>query len=362
MAIITILDASPKMLTKQFHLVNNKIVKTDYDKCYEYEYQYADCHSIDDLHDLLLGISTESSKCIIRAEIKNTVVGTRVVRRKNGDSSPFRENPTGVSFMMCDFDKIEIPEWLPTDLDCYLEYLVNTMPAYMHDVGYVYQWSSQAGMDGWNTLRCHIWFWLEEPRTDTQMGLWCKKVNADANSKVIDDSTMRTVQPNYTANPIFGTGVTDPLAGHRVGLVRKGKDAALIPIIEKKQIPVRVTAGGNLVTSTAPIGLETKFDLRLAAIGPDFHMPITQAVASWISLTGINSDHNRLKERLRDAINSAPGEGSAGKAHYLSDTYLDAEIKGCPFPCKQDGPDRMPETRVERVRYKLKIKEGKKND
>jgi hypothetical protein len=357
--IITILDASPKLLTKQFNLVNNKIVKTDYDRCYEYEYQYADCNNINDLYELLAGIATFPTKCIIRGELKLNVVGNRVVRQKRDASAPFRENPDGVSFMMCDFDKIEIPDWLPTDLDCYLEYLISTLPLYMQDVSYVFQWSSQAGMDGWQSLRCHIWYWLQEPRTDTQMGLWCKKVNLDADSKVIDDSTMRTVQPNYTANPIFGTGVTDPLNGHRVGLVRKTKDAALIPIISKQEIPVRVTAGGNPVTSASPAGLETKFDLRLAEIGPDFHMPITRAVACWITLTGPSSDHSRLKERLRDRIMVAPGEGSAGRAHYLSDTYLDAEIRGCPFPSNPNGPDRLPETRIERVRYKLKLKERK---
>jgi hypothetical protein len=348
---ITILDASPKKLTKQFSLVDGKITKKDYDKCYLYEYQFADCCCLIDLYDVLKYLSTESSKCIIRAKLKHNYVGTSVVRQKRGDNAPFTENPDGVSFIMCDFDKIEIPEWLPTDLDVYLEYLISTLPVYMHDVSYVYQWSSQAGMDEWKTLRCHIWFWLSEPRTDTEVINWANSLKKDDNVKIIDDSVFRTVQPNYTAHPIFETGVLDPLLGQRLGLIIKKNDCATIPSIKTKKQKSGITS--TYSSLPPPLGLENKFDQRLAAIGPDFHMPITQAVASWKALTGPNSDFTRLKQILRDRINSAPGEGSAGKAHYLSDEYLDAEIKGCPFAHKIDGPNRMPETQRERVRYKL---------
>lgn len=347
---ITILDASPKKLTKQFSIVDGKIVKKDYDRCYSYEYQYADCSNLTDLYDVLKYLSTEPSKCIIRAKLKNNYVGTSVVRQKRGDNAPFIENPDGVDFIMCDFDKIEIPDWLPTDLDAYLEYLISTLPVYMHDVSYVYQWSSQAGMDDWKTLRCHIWFWLSEARTDSEMINWADSLKKEDKVKIIDDSVFRTVQPNYTAHPIFESGVLDPLLGDRLGLIIKKKDCVTIPSIKIKK---RTSYSSTYSAAPAPVGLENKFDQRLAAIGPDFHMPITQAVASWISLTGSGSDFGRLKQILRDRINSAPGEGSAGKAHYLSDAYLDAEIKGCPFAHKIDGPDRMPETQRERVRYKL---------
>jgi len=365
---ITILDASPKKLTKQFNLIDNEIKKSDYDRCYEYEYNFAECGNIQDLYELLAWLATQPTMCIIRAKLKTNITpNTKVVRQKSSVGAPFMENPDGVDFIMCDFDKIDIPEWLPNDLDYYLEYLISTLPEYMHEVSYVYQWSSQAGMDNWKTLRCHIWFWLEEARTDKQMENWANSLTHD-DIKVIDPSVMRTVQPNYTANPIFGEGVLDPLPGTRVGLINKKQKAALIPLVQGATRN-GLLSSGVYVPSLPPPGLDTKFDVRLKAIGPDYHMPITQAVASWISLTGNGSDYERLKQRLRDRISSAPGEGSAGRAHYMSDEYLNAEIKGCPFSHKLYGPTRLPETAVERVRYKLTngkdifgVKKGEEND
>ena len=347
------------MLTKQFSIdkVSGKIVKSDYDCCYLYDYDYAECNNIVDLYDLLQWLGTEYDRCIIRGKLRDNIDISHGVRRKKlAVTDPFMENPDGVNFIMCDFDKIDIPDWLPTDLDYYVEYLISTLPSYMHDVTYVYQWSSQAGMDGWKTLRCHIWFWLTEARTDTQAEEWVNSLII-GNYKPVDPCTMRTVQPNYTANPIFHDNIQDPLDGSRVGIVNKSKQSVVIPII--LQVPrFKQSSTGVFVNVNVPTGLDTKFDLRLAEIGPDYHMPITRAIGSWISLTGPFSDIDRLKERLRHRILCAPGEGGAGQSHYLSDAYLDAEVAGCPFNSKHDGPNRMPETPSERMRYKLSC--GKK--
>jgi len=263
MSIITILDASPKKLTKQFSLNSNgEVVKSDYDRCWAYEYKFADCHTVDDLHELLSGIANEPSLCIIRGQLKPGWGTTSVTRKKSAEDSPFRENPDGVSFAMMDFDKIPIPDWLPTDLDYYLEYLVSLLPEYLHNVSYVYQWSSSAGMDGWETLRCHIWFWLEEPRTDSQMVLWAKSINLAAGKNIVDESTLRTVQPNYTASPIFNNNITDPLMGKRIGLVRKSKGAALIPIMV---VPEKKQGGDN--NTQKPFSLEQKNDYAELVVG-----------------------------------------------------------------------------------------------
>ncbi len=54
------------------------------------------------------------------------------------------------------------------------------------------------------------------------MRLWAEETG------VIDESVMRTVQPNYTGAPI-SNGVENPLPGKRSGLVKKEQDSVLIP-------------------------------------------------------------------------------------------------------------------------------------
>jgi hypothetical protein len=63
-------------------------------------------------------------------------------------------------------------------------------------------------------MRLHFWYWLKEPESSgalkpilAQFGPqdWC------------DMSLFSAVQPHYTAAPLFGTGLNDPLAGRRSG-------------------------------------------------------------------------------------------------------------------------------------------------
>ena len=353
--IITVLDAAPKVLTKTFLLVNGKAVKKDYDKSYEYKYEGHDCNSIDDLHTLLQHISKQSTKCVIRGLLKPSVDATaKVVRQKSTEDAPFVENPNGVSFAMIDFDKIPVPEWLPNELDFYLEYLVSMLPDYFHDVSYVCQWSSQAGMDGWKTLRCHLWFWLEVPRTDTEMRAWANAINSQVGFKLCDPCTFGTVQPNYTANPIF-SGVVDPIGSNRIALIRKQRDSVLVPLLDapKKSNTITTSLG---IYKPPPQGLKTRFDEYLERIGgiDGYHAPIIEAIGSWIANTNANSDIGALKACLRTAIMAgATAPTAMDKAGYCNDKYLDDQIKNCHFASKVEAPSRMPVTEIERVRYKM---------
>jgi hypothetical protein len=141
----------------------------------------------------------------------------------------------------------------------------------------------------------------------------------------VDDAAMRTVQPLYTANPIF-EGVTDPLVAQgiaRSGLVRRQFDAAVVPEIltiastyDTKW--VKKEDGGMVKISNSG------FYHQLSTIGSRLHMPIQRSICAWLASTTDNSDKGRLKEILKDAISRS---GRSDTALYLSDRYLDQCIE-----------------------------------
>jgi hypothetical protein len=358
---ITVLQTLPykgkqhPFLTKQFSLENGNIVKKDYDKSWTYDVEQIPVNNLDELMTILLALSIQQDCCVIRGELKSGMPVHGVVRQKSKPDSPFQENPKGLPFIMIDFDKIPYPEDLPRDKEWYLEYLISFLPDYLTKSDYIYQWSSQAGLDNWKTLRCHIWFWLNEPRTDTQMDSWAKELNESYSIKgdsfKIDKSVFGTVQPNYIATPIF-VGMENPIS-ERIGMVKKEFRSVSIPVCVETKYTSSPSGKTKIKYTPQPPGLENKFDIRLQSIGPDFHNKITEAVGSWFALTGPNSDTNRLKDILRARILVAPGEGSCGLPYYISDDYLDHEIDSCIFQHKEIGPDRMPETDKERIIYKM---------
>lgn len=346
---ITILNAGAKVLTKTFTLANGQLTKSNYDLAATFSAEEAEVENIADLYELLEMLSKEKSCCVIRGKLKKTANPARVNRRKydrENTECSFEMNKKGANWICCDFDNIPVPTTIEKTLDSYLDYLVSLLPDYMQDVTYVYQWSGSAGIDNWKTLRCHLWFWIEEARTDDELVAWAKEVD------VFDDAPFRTVQPNYTADPIF-VGMDDPLKDQRLGIKLKSKDSAFVPKVEIS----RQQDFSNYEPKTDQIyrgsDLSTSFDKRLSAIGPRYHLPIVQAVASWITSTSSPSDIGALKRRLKQRILEAPGEGTLGKKYYLDDAYLDHIIRGCHFAPKADAPNRLPETRQEYIRYRL---------
>lgn len=329
---------SDKTLTKRF----NGAEIINYSNSYSFTHIECPVENIEELYDLLKAISTESDICIVRGE-KICEESANIQRTINVPKN-FRENPKGVDWVMIDFDAITAPQGSFTRLQ-YADYLVGTLPEYMHNSSYVVQWSSKAGIDNWKTLRCHIWFWLETARTDSEAKRWADSVG------ITDLSVYNPVQIHYTAAPIFENGAIDPIGiNNRCVLIHKEKDTVDIPLITAPSI--RKVLPGKYV----PVGMgdDYGFQKKLKSIGhPHMHSAITEAIGSWISRTGSNSNLTRLKERIREAIENAPINGSCGKAFYQSDKYLNEQIRGCHFQHKANGPSRMPETKKEFIIYKM---------
>lgn len=315
-AMITVLNCMDKdaCLTKKIRF-NDGWQKTGYSNAYTFTSTAYEVVDINELHELLMMLEGVPTACIIRGEcISDREI---VYRLKDDDISTgrkacFRENPNGVNWLCADFDGVPAPDGLSTS-DERLEYLVSLLPDWFHNVSYHFQWSSSAGLNGWDTLNAHIWFMLTDNWTDSFL---CERARLE--NWECDDAVFRTIQPNYTAAPIF-EGVADPLEGVRSGLVVKANGAVDLP-------PYSVPKPCRRVFSK-PVAPTERLGELLAEIGPNYHMPIQRAIAYYVRVNGYACDEYELKELVSEAIMyGAPGKSN--KQDYLKNSYLDRSIRG----------------------------------
>ena len=119
------------------------------------------------------------------------------------------------------------------DPESALSTLTWILPAEFHGVSFWGQWSSSAGLDGWQTMSAHLWFMLSDPVTDDDLNAWA--ANADI---PIDRRLFNAVQPHYTAAPILD-GIDDPIR-RRCCLVEGAFDD--VPLDFKPSGPTRTCA------------------------------------------------------------------------------------------------------------------------
>ena len=199
---ITLLQTTDgKSLTKTFlKAANGSITKASYDKAKYFTALEVQVNNIVELSTLLSEIEGDASMCIIRGSVKPGADATKVRRLlydDGADKAVFEEPPLGSPWLLIDFDGIPAPSWLPAELRH--QYLLEMLPASFENVSYHYRWSASAGMDGWETLSCHFWFWLT--------GSW----RSDVIRKRIDVEVWEGVDdapfsPDYSPDGLFGGG------------------------------------------------------------------------------------------------------------------------------------------------------------
>lgn len=185
--------------------------------------------SVKDLYRELLTLSEEKNKLVIRGGLKGELPedmlqsGTNNVRRKK---DVFSDTPR--YWVMLDIDEFEIPSFLcpKSDPEQVVNWVVLMLPDVFHGVSFVYKFSSsQSVYSGANTVSLHLWFWCDQAVSGDE---W-KRLFKYAWHHKIDTAVFNTVQPHYTASPIFN-GMDDPLRC-RIGLIEKNQDALKIPDI-----------------------------------------------------------------------------------------------------------------------------------
>lgn len=286
-------------------------------------------HPVCDIHQLsalLTRLESEPRAFVIRGEPGPDVDPRRPVRRKsNPDRNGkiwFREPDRGLPWVMFDFDKVPVPAHLDPaeDPEAAVEYLVGLLPEAFEGVTFHWQLSASAGMGDGGTLSAHLWFWLDRPVTQRELTVW-----AEQNALPIDTALFRTVQPHYTAAPIF-QGLVDPLP-RRSGLWPGHTDVVTLPAIDTTPVWQGGTYEGGLAEARG-------FEAKLARLGDGdgrrgFNQVLPAAIASYVTTHGrAGTDCAALKARLRQAIDTAPKRPGRGAdlERYRSDAYLDEAI------------------------------------
>ena len=228
--ILTVITSRGRRMTKLWDGATGKI--EGYEKARQIKVEE---HSVDDIYGLsklLTDLEPKQDSCIIRGRYVGDERAKRAMpillerdRKKNPDArAPERGftlrrlelfDDRKLHYLMIDIDNYK-PKADPVEspVECVEQYIVENLPEPFHNATYHWQLSSSAGHESnRGVLKAHIWFWLSTPYTGDELTTW-----AQVNGINIDVTVLRTVQPNYTAYPIFTNGAEDP-AKLRSGLV-----------------------------------------------------------------------------------------------------------------------------------------------
>lgn len=181
--------------------------------------------SLDELAVHLSLLEYDSHACVIRGT-RNAVEVASILPERNRARQAQGKPPTVVApgqiLRVAElFDDAPIP-WVMIDVDKYAggdieQFIQAHLPAAFHDASYYWQFGGSSGHPSRaGLLSAHLWFWLDTPRTGTEL--------AGQRWPNVDPSMFRRVQPHYTARPL---GETVP-PGPRSGLVKHSRgDVAL---------------------------------------------------------------------------------------------------------------------------------------
>jgi hypothetical protein len=164
------------------------------------------CGSLEDLTSILLQLQALSRAFIIRGEaVEGGTLANAILRRTNAN---FRDVPH--HWIMLDIDGVPLPLGMEPLSNEALEHVIRLLPREFHGVSFIVQWSNSAGLKP-GVIKVHLWFWLEKPLGSAELRAWANRLPLLSDGRpLIDSAVFRTVQPHYTARPIFD-GLADPV-------------------------------------------------------------------------------------------------------------------------------------------------------
>jgi hypothetical protein len=306
---------------------------------------------VSDIFSLLKALvrtSHDQSSFFIRGKLRDNVDSSQPVYRRsnssNGDTAHFEEVPR--HWAMFDFDKVSVSEWndLYDDPESAVEDLIyRHLPKIFHDVTCVWQLSSGAAtVDPEATLSLHLWFWLDRPMGQDELTLFHA-----VHAPTVDRAVFRTVQPLYTAAPVFTAPHCDPLP-RRVGLMQREYDCLTLPSIDVAALEGKTPKGKGTGLVGHVHGFEAK--LKLLGDGPGrsgFNSVIPAAIAAYIYKRHQHEiDEEAIKSYIRSAIDDAPASINRSQQdliRYKSDQYLGECIRTAVDKfCQQPVPPLYP--------------------
>ena len=165
-----------------------------------------------------------------------------------------------------------------------------------------------------------MWFVLSRPLLGREVEAWCAGVPLDA-------STLRAVEPIYTARPVF-EGVRDPVPV-RFHLLEGLEDAVPVPDVLPRRLRPGRRRGEAAGEALPALGFEGWLGLIGDGEGLEgFRLPVLRAFAAYAGAhgaEGLEAAAEALKGRVRAAIGAAPKRPDRGDDldRYRSDAHLD---------------------------------------
>ncbi len=301
---LSVLSHPFALATKRHYLgPDGQRLVDDYGKGARFECLTAPVESFEDLAQVLEQLLNEPRMFVIRGEPipgRDLSDIRRAHKPKNGEPPGFRAVPR--CWMMVDADQALTREDVadldllrPDHVDEGIKRLIARMPTELHGVKCFWQLSSNAGFKP--GLRAHLWYWLDRPMSEKELTQWAENVNDAAGRRLIDASVFRTVQPNYTANPILDVGVSDPV-GKRWGILDGAPCATLPKSAERTGAYLKKLAALHQITNT------------------ETHPALRDACASYFCARGADADAAELLGAMRRGVAVAHKRRGSGETIY----------------------------------------------
>ena len=175
----------------------------------------------------------EPNKFVIRGgliESRNSSGLRRLAKPKEDSPANFEE--VDCQWRLLDIDEVDIPDSFiagQSPLIDLIQHVIQLLPDAFNVSDCWYQFSSSMGIKA-GKIRVHLWYWLSKPVSNLNMRAWLSE-------SPVDLSLFRTLQPHYTANPIFLDGAVDPWP-NRSGMFNSGNDVIAVQVPDSFQLQI----------------------------------------------------------------------------------------------------------------------------
>jgi len=256
---LVVLTSAGPLMAKQW-LTDGTI--SSYTNAKQFKPRLVRVHTIHDLYKLLNKLESLPRACLVRGRFVGQEEAQSVAQREGATLQPdhvlrrgdcFADQP--LHWIMIDVDdfkpRCHDPVSNPVEAIC--EFISDSLPAPFHGASFCWALSASAGHPSkQGTLKAHLHFWLEMPRTCAELAAWARTLPGGT----IDASLYSPVQVHYTAAPLFEPGVTDPVPV-RSGFFESplGLDMVRLEIDPAIVVPKRDYSGDPLTDPGAKPGV-----------------------------------------------------------------------------------------------------------
>jgi hypothetical protein len=324
--LLTVVTPVKSRLTKTLGWSRNGkwYVASDYGNISRVRAREVPVQDIGSLSNVLLAASRDPRVCAIRGGIRpgfeaavwSPIGVRRLAYDRPGEQdgqAAFEERPR--RWVACDLDSFPLPEHINpiADIEHVIDVAIERMPPEFRSASCFWQLTSGHGIKAGG--RARLFFWLSRPVTNNEATRWIPK-------SIADPAVHRTVQPIYTAAPIFPPGQTDFLPV-RCGLHVGEQDEVVVPDATAwtRDNTASKPRGEGLFAESVDAALELMGDPPEFPNGQGFYAPIDAAFKAATREFGSDFDQEALlaqvEAKLRERIG---GRGDA----YLTRRIRDA--------------------------------------